>query len=176
MKHTKKILAVLSAAAIAASMSAPAFAADTPKDAVEEIPPVIETLQIGDNVYLLNVELLRDGISCIMMETETRAREEISTRGDPYQTSEKTFNYRYSDKNGNQIGTANVTVYGVFSQVGGTSEMTDVSVSFSGSQQNSFDSTVNLHKNTAMVRIYYENVLLATYHYKIATNGTIGYA
>ena len=54
--------------------------------------------------------------------------------------------------------------------------MTDVSVSFSGSQQNSFDSTVNLHKNTAMVRIYYENVLLATYHYKIATNGTIGYA
>ena len=167
MKHTKKILAVLSAAAIAASMSAPAFAADTPKDAVEEIPPVIETLQIGDNVYLLNVELLLDGISCIMMETETRAGEEISTRGDPYQTSEK---------NGNQIGTANVTVYGVFSQVGGTSEMTDVSVSFSGSQQNSFDSTVNLHKNTAMVRIYYENVLLATYHYKIATNGTIGYA
>ena len=73
MKHTKKILAVLSAAAIAASMSAPAFAADTPKDAVEEIPPVIETLQIGDNVYLLNVELLLDGISCIMMETETRA-------------------------------------------------------------------------------------------------------
>lgn len=74
MKHTKKILAVLSAAAIAASMSAPAFAADTPKDAVEEIPPVIETLQIGDNVYLLNVELLRDGISCIMMETETNSR------------------------------------------------------------------------------------------------------
>ena len=73
MKHTKKILAVLSAAAIAASMSAPAFAADTPKDAVEEIPPVIETLQIGDNVYLLNVELLRDGISCILMETEKRS-------------------------------------------------------------------------------------------------------
>lgn len=176
MKHTKKILAVLSAAAIAASMSAPAFAADTSKDAVEEIPPVIETLQIGDDVYLLNVELLRDGISCIMMETETRAGEELGTRGDPYQTSEKTFSYRYSGENGNQIGTANVTVHGVFSQVGSTSEMTDGSVRFSGSEQDRFDATVSLHKDTAMVRIYYENVLLATYHYKIATNGTIGYA
>lgn len=176
MKHTKKILAVLSAAAIVASMSAPAFAADTSKDAVEEIPPVIETLQIGDDVYLLNVELLRDGISCIMMETETRAGERTTTHGDPYQNSQKIFNYRYSDGNGNQIGTAYVTTYGVFSQVGGTSEMTDVSVTFSGSQQNSFDATVNLHKNTAMIRIYYEDALLATYHYKIATNGTIGYA
>ena len=44
MKHTKKILAVLSAAAIAASISAPAFAANTPREAIEEIPPVIETL------------------------------------------------------------------------------------------------------------------------------------
>ena len=173
MKAVKKLASLVFVLAIMGSLLPAVLAAGAGDTAAEDAPPVIETLRVGNDIYLLNLETFDDGSYCI--RSEETIHEEIAPYVAPYQTAQKEFTYRYYNKNSALICTAKVTVSGVFSYVGGTAELTDISVSLTGPSSPQFEGSakVNSGGSTGTLHINDKDAPRSSYLYKITATGTI---
>lgn len=91
----------------------------------------------------------------------------------PQKPTSATFSHKIYDRNGILMATAYVTVKGVYSEAEQWSEITDITAKFEGDFAHDFSYDSNISGDTGTIYIYFNELGLGSFRYKIYYNGRI---
>lgn len=130
----------------------------------EDEKPEIVSVQVGEDVYLLNVAVLENG-GYVISEKSSEMR-----RAYPDQTATASYLHKFYDRNGTLVATLTTVITGLYSQVdGGSSRM----LSISGTLAGDFTYGTSLNGAYGSITAYFNGVSVKTFTYQIDTNGHI---